>query len=301
MIDDALQHHNREAGNTRYDTTGFHVRVADANDWVTVNAWGNGESWNIGFQDAACFLPVDPEGFFLGLVDDRPVSAVSLVNYSDQFAFWGHYLVAPEARGKGYGIGVCKVASRHSGNRATAGDGMPEQVDNYAKDGSRPQHRTVHHLGSLARKTQRSPDLADVTQDDLAEVVAYDATAFPAARHTFLARWLFAPGHHALLRRDAAGQVVGYAVARPAPHAHRIGPVVAEDLSTAQQLIEGLLADLPVGTELSAFVPDVRAEASGLFTELGLRPHFHVVRMSRGDLPPHRPERMLAIASLELG
>lgn len=299
VVDDALQHHNREAGNSRYDLGNFTVDVATLEDWRVVTQWGNGEHWNIGFHDAECFFEVDPEGFFLARQDGRPVAAVSLVNYDDTFAVWGHYLVAPEERGRGFGIGVCKVASRHSGDRTTAGDAMPVQVENYGKDGSVPIHRTVHRWGELTPVTGSSR--AEIVRpEDLDQVADYDAEAFPAHRRRFLAKWLFIGDHRAVCVRDL-DRILGYAVIRPAPVGHRIGPVVADDAAVARELLIGLLRDLPAGEKLSAFVPDLSSEAADVFREFGLEEHFHVVRMWRGPRPRREHARMFAIASLELG
>ncbi|MGL5866177.1 MAG: GNAT family N-acetyltransferase [Dermatophilaceae bacterium] len=301
-VDDSLQHHNREAGSTRYDMSGFTVEVATADDWQVVTEWGNSESWNIGRHDAECFRTIDPEGFFLGRIDGRPVSAVSLLNYSDDLAVWGHYLVAPGERGKGYGIEVCKTASRHAGQRVTVGDAMPEQVDNYAKDGSRPAHRTVHWFGTVT-PTGSGPEagIRDVTEADLDAVADYDSEAFPAHRRRFLERWLFADGHRALFTTDPDGAVAGFGVVRPAPRGHRIGPLVASSPELAGAVLRGLIAGLPAGAELSVFAPDHQQATEGLLRSAGLAPHFHVVRMYRGEPRPHRTDRVYAISSLEVG
>lgn len=299
VVDDALQHHNREAKNPKYDLGDFTVETATLDDWRIVTAWGNGEHWNIGFHDAECFFEVDPEGFFLARHNGRPVAAVSLVNYDDTYAVWGHYLVAPEERGKGFGMGVCKVASRHSGDRATAGDAMPTQVDNYGKDGSVPIHRTMHRWGELTPVAGASRARA-VLPNDLEAIADYDAQAFPAHRGRFLAKWLFVGEHRAVCVQDGR-RIVGYAVIRPAPVGYRIGPAVADDAAVARELLIGLTCDLPAGQKMSAFTPDLAPDTAGLFQEFGLEEHFYVVRMWRGTRPAREHARMFAIASLELG
>lgn len=243
----------------RYDLTGFTVRSATAQDWATVNEWGDGEGWNIGFQDSACFLPTDPDGFFIGEVDGRPVSAVSLVNYSEHYAVWGHYLVDPALRGRGYGRGVCKVASPHSGSRVTAGDAMPIQVRNYSKDGSGPAHDTLHWVGAVtgtAGPAASGPAPEPVTEAFRDAVIDYDGGVFPARRPAFLTRWLTAPGHVALAVREG-DRITGFGVLRPAPTRWRIGPLSADTPGTAAALFDALVEHVPGGGEVSAFAPDV--------------------------------------------
>lgn len=300
-VDESLQHYRREANNTKYDLSGFTVQVATLDDWEHVTSWGNAESWNIGPRDAECFFKIDPDGFFIGKVDGRPVSAVSLVNYSDRFAVWGHYLVAPGERGKGYGLGVCKTASRHSGDRVTAGDGMPEQVDNYAKDGSKPAYRTVHYLGRVPEGIQPDPGISPLENQHIDKIVHLDSTAFPALRPTFLNAWLTAEGHHTFVSQAKDGDVDGYIVIRPAVSGYRIGPLVATGPAIAQSLLHTAVSGLRPGTTVSVFAPDVQQATPGLLREIGLQEHFHVVRMHRGQPPLHDPRRMYAIGSLELG
>src|SRR5699024_5457762 len=145
------------------------------------------------------------------------------------------------------------------------------------------------------------PSVARCTAADLADVVDLDATAFPARRDTFLSAWLTAEGHRSFVRRDGAGALIGYAVVRPAPAGYRVGPVVAVDVDTAEALLRTSVADLEPGTAVSVFAPDVQEATAGVLARLGLREHFHVVRLYRGEPPAHDPRRMFAIGSLELG
>lgn len=283
-----------------YDLTGFTVSVATLDDWRQVTEWGNGEGWNIGFHDAECFFSIDPEGFFIGRVGDRPVSAVSLVNYSDEYAVWGHYLVDPELRGRGYGRGVCKVASPHSGSRITAGDAMPVQVANYSKDGSAPVHDTIHRVGRLERAGRGVDGVERIGPEHLDAVAAYDGECFPAYRREFLSRWLFADGHIGHARWDGR-RVTGYGVIRPAPVGHRIGPLFADTPQDAEALVDSLTAHLAPGEEVSVFAPDTQEAAGPLFAARGLAEQFRVVRMYRGQVPKRRTDSVYAIGSLELG
>src|SRR5437867_1092672 len=86
-------------------------------EWPVIAAWAAAEGWNPGPADGGCFLAQDPDGFFLGVVDGRPVSAVSVVNYGDAFSFLGLYLVDPAFRGLGHGFTTWLAALPHAGSR----------------------------------------------------------------------------------------------------------------------------------------------------------------------------------------
>ena len=44
----------------------------------TVIDWAAAEGWNPGLGDAACFYAIDPNGFFMGVLDGRPIARVSM-------------------------------------------------------------------------------------------------------------------------------------------------------------------------------------------------------------------------------
>jgi GNAT superfamily N-acetyltransferase len=283
-----------------YDLSEFTVSVTTLEEWRQVTEWGNAEGWNIGYHDAECFFAADPEGFFLGRVGDRPVAAVSLVNHSDDYAVWGHFLVDPAHRGKGYGEKIWKVANSHSGDRVRGGDAMPAMVPTYRLVGAVPVHDTIHYIGRLDRPGIHAEGVVRVGPEHLDAVAAYDRECFPADRRRFLAKWLFADGHLAYARlRD--GRITGYGVIRPAPLAYRIGPLFADTPQEAQAIFDTLTAYVAPGY-VSAFVPDTQEAAEQLFAPRGLAEQFRVVRMYQGNpVPKTRAECVYAIGSLELG
>ncbi len=63
------------------------VSRATLDDWRVVTGWAADEGWNPGLGDAPSFFAQDPEGFFVGRLGDEPVSAVSVVNYGQDYAF----------------------------------------------------------------------------------------------------------------------------------------------------------------------------------------------------------------------
>lgn len=117
------------------------ITRATLDDWSVISGWAAEEGWNPGLADARSFFAQDPDGFFIGRVDGEPVSAISVVNYGDDYAFLGFYLVRPDLRGRGYGIATWKAALTHAGGRTVGLDGVPAQQDNYRKSGFEPPTR----------------------------------------------------------------------------------------------------------------------------------------------------------------
>lgn len=80
-------------------------------DLEQVVTWAMQEGWNPGVQDAECFYQADATGFFKGEVNGELVAAGSAVIYDEDFAFCGLYIVAPEHRGRGYGLALTQALS----------------------------------------------------------------------------------------------------------------------------------------------------------------------------------------------
>lgn len=278
---------------------GFTVRVATADEVDTILAWAKAEGWNPGLGDAACFRAQDPEGFFVGLLDGVPVSAVSVVTYGDAFAFLGLYIVRPEHRGTGRGMATWRAGLAHAGSRTVGLDGVVAQQDNYRRSGFAYAHRNVRFGGvpsGAGPVTGTVMPLAAVPWD---AVLAFDAACFPAERAAFLTGWVSAPGHCALaLLRD--GALAGFGVIRPSVDGRKVGPLFALDGDAAGTLFDALAAtpgDGPVFLD----VPEPNGAAVELARSRGLAPAFETARMYTGPVRSMRDERVFGITSFELG
>ncbi|MBH1937099.1 GNAT family N-acetyltransferase [Streptomyces sp. AV19] len=273
---------------------------ATPEDWQQVTAWSAEEGWNPGHGDAACFLPTDPAGFFVGRSGDgRILSAISVVNWSSEYAFLGFYLVDAGHRGNGLGLATWRAAFPHAGTRTVGLDAVPAQRDTYRRSGFVPAHTTVRWSG----RPSGAPDPAGVipfSPDHLDAVAAYDHRHFPAARRDFLARWLTAPGRTArLCLRD--GRVTGYGAIRPARDGHRVGPLCADTRADAEALLDSLTAHLAPDETVHLDVPEPNVSATALAQERGYAPGFSTSRMYAGPAPATPLEGVYAVASLELG
>src|SRR5260370_17096689 len=71
----------------------LHIRVMRPDEIALAADWAAAEGWNPGLDDAACFVTVDPDGFFIGELDGAPAATISCVNYDERFAFLGFYTV----------------------------------------------------------------------------------------------------------------------------------------------------------------------------------------------------------------
>jgi GNAT superfamily N-acetyltransferase len=275
------------------------VSQASPADWKVVRGWAADEGWNPGLSDSASFFAQDPEGFFIGRIDEEPVSAISVVNYGADYAFLGFYLVHPDLRGRGYGITTWKTALAHAGSRTVGLDGVVAQQDNYRQSGFELAHRTVRYSG-IAPVGEAPSGVRPAADGDRAAITAYDSACYPADRPVFLESWLTGPGHRTFLRHADDGALTGYAVLRPARDSLRVGPLFADTAEDARALLSALAADA-AGSAIAVDVPETNTAGIALVEELGLVPTFETARMYTGPVRPFAGERVYGVTTLELG
>ena len=66
----------------------YRIRNATQGEMETIIGWAAAEGWNPGIHDAEIFYTADRNGFFLGLLNDQPISSISAVNYDGKFGFF---------------------------------------------------------------------------------------------------------------------------------------------------------------------------------------------------------------------
>lgn len=261
--------------------------------------WAAAEGWNPGLSDAPCFAIPDAKGFFVGEIDGEPVATVSCVNYDDRFAFLGFYIVRSGFRDRGHGLRMWNAAIAHAGARVIGLDGVVAQQDNYRKSGFQLAHANVRYGGFVAAPSRPPADVVALDTIPFAFVEADDETVFPAPRSAFLRAWIGTSGHvgRALLRD---GKLAAWGVIRPCRTGRKIGPLVADDRTAADAIVQALLASAN-GGEIVLDVPAVNREAIALAESLGLKPVFETARMYTGPIAPLRIDRVFGVTSFELG
>lgn len=260
--------------------------------------WAAGEGWNPGFQDAACFARVDPNGFLIGEVDGTPAAIISVVNYDANFAFLGFYIVRPDLRGKGYGWQIWQAGIQHAGTRVIGLDGVVAQQENYRRSGFALHYRNIRY-GGIVKPSTEAADTVPLGEIPIQMIVEDDANVFPADRARFIESWTNAPGHigRAILRD---GRLRGWGVIRPCRKGHKIGPLIADDADAAAAVFRALTS-LAGGGEVFVDIPNPNKAATVMAESFELAPVFETARMYTGPIRKSRLDRVYGVTTFELG
>jgi ribosomal protein S18 acetylase RimI-like enzyme len=273
------------------------IRTMDENEVSLALEWAAAEGWNPGVNDAKCFYAADPNGFFLGEIAGEPVGCVSAVAYDDAFGFLGLYIVAPEHRGRGFGLKLWDAAMAYMNGRNVGLDGVLAQQANYRKTGFTLAYRNVRYRGTGGGSEPEG--LIDLSSVPFEEIARYDATVFPAPRPNFLRRWIEQPNGAALgLMHN--GRLARYGVLRPCREGFKIGPLFAADPQAADTLLRGL-ACRASGQPIFLDTPEANPAAIALAQSHGMQPVFETARMYTRGLPAAPVNDCYGVTTFELG
>ena len=140
--------------------------------------------------------------------------------------------------------------------------------------------------------------LKDVPFAALAE---YDAAHFPARREKFLRCWIGQEGHYGLARLDGNGRIFGYGVRRACHTGHKIGPLFASDRATAEMILDGLVAGIPI-EPFFLDIPVPNSDAVALVKDRGMVPVFFTARLYTTPDPVPLPlGEIFGVTTFELG
>ncbi len=276
------------------------IRTMSRADLEMALGWAKDEGWNPGLDDTGAFYAQDPGGFLMGWVGTVRVGCVSVVRYSDSFAFLGLFIVVPAFRGKGHGRAIWTAGIASAGGRVIGLDGVPEQQANYRRSGFGLAHASARWGGTLRGLVTTRSFVRPIGADDVGAVIAYDSRHVAAPRERFLRAWLAPSPTRQTEGFFEGGDLRGYGTIRRCDEGWKIGPLFAETPAIAESLLATLVT--PAGTDpVFIDIPAPNNAAVDMMQRLGFTPAFETARMYLGPAPDLPLERVFGITTLELG
>lgn len=262
--------------------------------------WAQKEGWNPGLYDSTAFYQTDPNGFFVGLLDNNPVACISTVSYDGNFGFLGFYIVKEEFRGKGYGLSIWKKAMEYIGAHNVGLDGVVAQQPNYMKSGFKFAYSNIRYEGIVKACLSNDSKIVVFSDDQFEELVKYDSTLFPAVRIKFLSNWVKLPEAETFLSY-ANREINGYATVRKCNVGYKIGPLFANDTETASALFAATCNFAGGGSTIYLDTPEVNLNAVVLAENYGMKKVFETARMYTKEKPSIDVSKIFGVTTFELG
>lgn len=177
----AKLNHEEQMNNTAGDKN-LVVRNMTRAELDIVVEWAASEGWNPGLHDAEHFYRADPNGFFIALMDGKPIGSVSAVRYDETFGFIGFYIVLSEFRGHRIGIDLGKKAIEYLGNRNIGLDGVEKKIKNYEFQGFHFAYNNLRYEWIARTLDAPAHTTVPLLSVPFEEIANYDLSFFPAKR-----------------------------------------------------------------------------------------------------------------------
>jgi len=278
----------------------MNVRTMSREELDTAVRWADDEGWNPGLFDGDAFYATDPQGFLVGLIDDKPVACISAVSYAGTFGFIGFYIVRPEFRGQGLGLQIWNSGMRHLDGHLIGLDGVVDQQTNYMRSGFQLAHRSIRFVAQANPPESAAIRCRRITHNDLPALCDYDLLGFPVIRGRFLEAWIAMPDTKTVVFEE--NRVLrGYGTVRPCRSGFKIGPLFADSFQVASEIYGELCRELKPGSEVFLDVPEPNLAAQNLIKLFNMQPRFEVARMYTGSAPNLDLGRVFGNTTFELG
>ncbi|MBO6916828.1 MAG: GNAT family N-acetyltransferase [Rhizobiaceae bacterium] len=284
------------------------IRSATQSEFQTAVRWATNEGWNPGLKDLEAFFKADPDGFLIGIIDGEIVGFISVVKYDNDYGFLGFYIVAPKFRGQGLGLQIWNAGMDYLKGRTIGLDGVVEQQDNYRKSGFSYAYKNTRFQGAapdLSSMLKPAPEIQirSILPDDYEQIFKLDRECFGVARDDFLRFWLTGAASEYRQSKVAIHdeKIVGFGAIRKCVEGFKTGPLFADDAMIAQELVGGLINEIPEQSVIILDVPEPNHDAVALAEQFELEPVFTTARMYCGTPKSVKIEKIFGITTFELG
>ena len=258
------------------------------------------EGWNPGLNDASAFYTADPNGFLIGLLNDKPIGCISAVAYSNKFGFLGFYIVLPEFRGKGYGLKIWNAGMNKLNGLNIALDGVIAQQENYKKSGFKFAYSNIRYQWKNVHQDYDARDLFTGSTFPFDRIVNYDKYFFPADRSNFLKSWINMPDSFSVVQKFG-NEISGLGVIRKCRTGYKVGPLFANDAVIAENIFLHLTNNIEEGELIFLDVPEVNVGAVKLAAKYQMKNIFGTARMYTKKIPEISVGRTYGVTTFELG
>ncbi len=238
--------------------------------------------WNQIARDWEIFLQQKEDNSRVAYIQDQIVGTVTVMRYQDFFCWIGMVLVDPAYRKQGIGTKLLEEALQILQHEETVKlDATPAGREIYTKLDFIDEYPLSRMIATVKKKKLKPSLAIKITEKELPAVFAFDKDIFGADRGALL-RWIWSGAAEYAFIVKENNAILGYCLGRNGHNYTQIGPVVANDMGIAQQLVSAAL----MSYEGKPIVMDVLHNNAKWLTwlaSLGFTEQRPFVRMYRGS------------------
>ncbi len=237
--------------------------------------------WNQLESDWQIFLQHSPGACMVATFQDQIVGTVTTIRYGYSFSWIGMVLVDPDFRQKGIGQQLLQEALQLLQAEETVKlDATPAGREVYLKLNFVDEYPLSRMNRLLAKEIPHSTSARAILKEDLPGLIEFDSTIFGADR-SFLLEWMLEKAPEFAFLVEDGKEIKGYVMGRYGYDFIHIGPIIAQSIDTAQDLLIAALkkcAGRPVILDVLHFESDWMT----WLKEIGFTEQRNFMRMFRG-------------------
>ncbi len=258
--------------------------------------------WNQLARDWELFLELSPQGCRVAMLENQIVGTVTTVRYENRFAWIGMVLVDPIVRGQGIGMQLLQQALVLLSDMPSIRlDATPAGHPLYCRLGFQDEYKLSRmELAVPASTTSPTTSVRPMQSKDLPAVAAMDREVFGADRRLTL-EWMLAGAAEYAWIITRQNEILGYSFGRHGYNFEHLGPIVARDQPSAQQLVTACLQQ-PSNRPFVIDASHRTLEWIDWLESIGFRGQRPLLRMFYRGIPfPGQPQNQFGILGPEFG
>lgn len=259
--------------------------------------------WNQITNDWEFLIKTGGTGNFLATYNGEKAGTATTLTYQKRFSWIGMVLVDLNCRGNGIGSALLDRSINFAEKKGAV------RLD------ATPQGRKLYeNLGFITERDLLRLELEDLKiipipgqkcrmmlKYDMDKLVKKDAFIFGANRGAVLNYLYQNSPDYALISEKSSGEMAGYCFGRSGSKFEQIGPIVAETIKEARDLLLSAIANCS-GKKIIVDVFSDKREWLSFLEMIGFQVQRPFCRMYRGQLNyPGNPEMQYAVAGPEFG
>ncbi|MFA8300672.1 MAG: GNAT family N-acetyltransferase [Hyphomicrobiales bacterium] len=277
----------------------FEIRPATLEDMRLFTDLVTQTGRNPGVNDHETYYKIDPNGFWVGCLGDKPIAFISAISHKTGFGFIGHFFVEPDYRSMGFGRKMFEHAFSSLQGYNICVDAPVEFVNTLQSMGFIVAYSNHRYHGIVKNNSILHDGVLPLSEIDFSLLYEYDSHCFPVTRIKYLHYWLTQKGAKCLVK-SINSEIMGFGLIRPCVEGYRIGPLFADTEEVALELYESLTEGLQ-GNSIYIDVPETNPMAVDFVSRLDMREVLETVRMyNRFDYSIDE-EKIYGLTSNELG
>lgn len=287
------------------DYGGITYRELVKNDIDAAMTLTVGAGWNQTVADWRNFIEFNPHGCIAAVRQGRVIGTATTIAYEQKIGWIGMVLVDAQYRRQGIGRQLLlKSLDTLTECQCVKLDATPLGEPLYRSLGFEAEYtltRMVREPNGAAIKITMPTSVRQMEKSDLEHVIKYDQAVFGAPRSQIINAWFRGAPQYAWICETTTG-ISGYCLGRRGRNFDQLGPLIADEPATAQELLTAVLSSIGMRALILDAPHREHSDWSAFLESAKFSEQRQLLRMYRGvNAFPGLPQKIWSICAPEVG